>query len=328
MSKSVLFYLLFAFLSATHFGFTKETDEVDYALLQGDTTKLQALLEGSKQPASPKFIELEVIYHLILGNTENAINRLNEYEKRFGDIADTHAFAAEAWRRVGHQSSIFSKRKYYNKALASKWRAGELAPGNPKWLVLQASAAAQLDNRNKKNSDEVALTKQVMSLDEKWGFIAQMNLAQNTDDVEEGLSLTELANERFPDDFFVQERIAQFFWRLGKNAQSQQHFFQACKNYPYGSWFDKVKWLNACQQVTVFSDKYGMDREVGAQALSVLLSSFTLPTKDNLDLAIMLIQLAQGDKAQPAWDFLNNIIQTSDDPDLVKTAKKVLDKNT
>lgn len=198
-------------------------------LLGADATKAKALLNSVKQPASPKLIELEVIYHLMLGNTENAINQLNEYEKRFGDTADTHAFAAEAWRRVGHQANIFSKRKYYNKALALKWRAGELARGNPKWLVLQASAAAQLDKRSSINSDEFTLTKQVMSLDARWGFIAQINLAQNTDDIAKGLSLSQQAHERFPDDLFVQERIAQFYWRLGERARSQRNFFKPVK---------------------------------------------------------------------------------------------------
>ncbi|SNY58656.1 hypothetical protein SAMN06297280_3457 [Arsukibacterium tuosuense] len=324
MVKSFLSYLLIVLLSATNFGFASEQEAAEHALLQGDATKTKALLDSIEQPASPKHLELEVIYHLMLGNTESAINQLNEYEKRFGDRADTHAFAAEAWRRVGHQANIFSKRKYYNKALASKWRAGELAPGNPKWLVLQASAAAQLDKRNKISSDEFTLTKQVMSLDEKWGFIAQINLAQNTDDIKQGLILTQQAHERFPDDFFVQERIAQFYWRLGERAQSQQHFFQACKNYPQTSWFDKLKWLNSCLQVAVFADKYGLGREVGVQALSELLRSFKLPTKDNLDLAIMLTQLAQGDEAQPAWDFLNTVIRTSNDQNLVKAAQKAL----
>lgn len=76
--------------------------------------------------------------------------------------------------------------------------------------------------------------------------------------------------------------------------------------------------------MAVFADKYGLDREIGVQALSELLRSFKLPTNDNLDLAFMLIQLAQGDEAQPAWDFLNTVIRTSDDPNLVKAAKKAL----
>ncbi|CAI8156147.1 MAG: Uncharacterised protein [Pseudidiomarina mangrovi] len=235
-------------------------------------------------------------------------------------MARTHAFAAEAWRIIGHQVNIFRKRTYYKKALQAKFRAGLSDSAEPRHRVLRASAFGQ-------EGDIVAqreLTAEIVLEDAKWGLIAQLNLAQNTDDFAWGTRIAEEAFSSYPDDFFINERVAQFYWTIGNLAKAQHHFLTACKSVPDVNWFDRKKWLDSCLLVAQFAKQDGMNNDAEVTALNVILAEHQRLTIDNLEHAIRLLKIAGDNDRAIALEFLERLIRHSDNAALTDEAAKTL----
>ncbi|MEP1445232.1 MAG: hypothetical protein ABJK37_03835 [Paraglaciecola sp.] len=290
------------------------------ALLQGDTKLAKKRIENSRGAKTPECFELEVVYHIFVEKIETAIEILSVYESQFKHAARTHAFAAEAWRSIGHQVNIFRKRGYYNKALQAKLQAGVAINSSPKNMVMRASALGQTEEI----SHQQKLTQEIASIDQKWGYIAQINLAQNSENFTKGKKLALDAIANYPNDFFVNERVAQYYWTIGDETGAQRYFLRACKNRVVGQWYDNVKWLNSCQLVVHFTDEKGLAPEAAISALTVLLSEFTLFTYANVAHAKQLLRLAEPKNSKVAADYLNRVIKSSSDSKLVNAAKLAL----
>lgn len=298
-----------------------ELEMASQALLQGDTRLAKKLIEHSKKATTPELFELNVAYQIVLKDIDAAIEILTVYETQYASLARTHAFAAEAWRSIGHQVNIFRKRGYYNKALQAKLQAGVAANTSPKFMVMRASALGQTEEI----SHQQKVTQEIASIDQKWGYIAQINLAQNSENFTRGKELALQAIANHPNDFFVNERVAQYYWTLGDDIQAQRYFLRACKNRILGQWYDNVKWLNACQLVVHFTEEKGLAPEAGISALKVLLAEFSLFTYENVDYARQLIRIADDKNTKIAADYLNRVIQSSSDSELVSAAVLALD---
>ncbi|RUO41983.1 hypothetical protein CWE22_07530 [Pseudidiomarina aestuarii] len=294
--------------------------EAGEALLEGETNTAKSLIQNPGCAASPKCNELAVLFHIYTDDSDTGIERLSAYEVKYADEARTHAFAAEAWRSIAHQVNIFRKRTYYNKALQAKFRAGAADSALPRYKVLRASAFGQEGDI----AAQRKLTADIVVNDDKWGRIAQLNLAQNTDDFEWGASVAAEAIASYPDDFFINERVAQFYWTLGNIDKAQQHFLVACKSAPEVDWFDRKKWLDSCFLVAQFADQDGMNREAAVAALRFVLAEHQLLTSDNLEYAKLLLKIAGENERAPANAFLERVIRQSDDETLVDAAIKTL----
>ena len=132
------------------------------------------------------------------------------------------------------------------------------------------------------------------------------------------------AVEEFHDDFVVLERVAQYFWTIDNLAQAQQTFAQACEYPPAQSWYREVKWINACYQVAVFSQEHGLAVKPGEQALNRLLATYKLPTRQNVEIAGLLLDIAQQENSQLAIQRMNQAITHTNDKALVKLATRRL----
>ncbi|WP_417657155.1 hypothetical protein [Pseudidiomarina aestuarii] len=308
--------LLYVFMSQS--AAASSYKKAEEALFEGETNAAQSLIQNPGCAASPECSELAVLYHLFTDDSDTAIKRLSAYEVKYADEARTHAFAAEAWRSIGHQVNIFRKRTYYNKALQAKFRAGAAESALPRYKVLRASAFGQ----DGELAAQRKLTADIVANDAKWGRIAQLNLAQNTDDFEWGTSVAAAAIASYPDDFFINERVAQFYWTIGNIAKAQQHFLVACKSAPPVDWFDRKKWLDSCFLVARFADQDDVNREAGVTALHFVLAEHQLLTIDNLEYAKLLLKIAGENDRTPANAFIERVIRQSDNETLVDAAIK------
>ncbi|MGB0217153.1 MAG: hypothetical protein ACPF9E_17105 [Alteromonas oceani] len=259
-----------------------------------------------------------------LENNDAAERLLLSFESRFADNPDTFAFAADAWRDLGHQAGIFSKFGFYKKGVQAKLRAGEVGPDNAEYVALRAGASAHGSSYGADASLQKTLTDKAIALDQKWGYIAKLNYAQNTDDQQSGVVAAKAAVEEFHDDFVVLERVAQYYWTIDNLAQAQQTFAQACEYPPVQSWYREVKWINACYQVALFSQEHGLAVKPGEQALNRLLATYKLPTSQNVEIAVLLLDIAQQENSQLAVQRLNQAIAHANDEALVRRATKRL----
>ena len=307
-------------------GLSQQIHAAFHYLVQGDTsraTKLLAEQEAIKDD-SHQLSKLAIMLHIELENNDAAERSLLSFESRFADNPDTFAFAADAWRDIGHRAGIFSKFVFYKKGVQAKLRAGEIGPENAEYVALQAGASAHGRRYGADASLQKILTDKAIALDKKWGYIAKLNYAQNTDDQQSGLAAAKEAVEEFHDDFVVLERVAQYFWTIDNLAQAQQTFAQACEYPPVQSWYREVKWINACYQVAVFSQEHGLAVKPGEQALNRLLATYKLPTTQNVEIAGLLLDIAQQENSQLAIQRMNQAITHTNDKALVKLATRRL----
>tara|TARA_B100001123_G_scaffold191229_1_gene218217 strand:+ start:1087 stop:2133 length:1047 start_codon:yes stop_codon:yes gene_type:complete len=301
-------------------GLSQQIHAAFHYLVQGDTsraTKLLAEQEAIKDD-SHQLSKLAIMLHIELENNDAAERSLLSFESRFADNPDTFAFAADAWRDIGHRAGIFSKFVFYKKGVQAKLRAGEIGPENAEYVALQAGASAHGRRYGADASLQKILTDKAIALDKKWGYIAKLNYAQNTDDQQSGLAAAKAAVREFHDDFVVLERVAQYYWTIDNLAQAQLTFAQACECRPAQSWYREVKWINACYQVAVFSQEHGLAVKPGEQALHRLLAFYKLPTEQNVDIAGLLLDIAHPENSQLAVQRLNQIIIHANDKALVK----------
>ena len=262
--------LLYVFMSQS--AVASSYQEAGEALFKGETDAAKSLIQNPGCAASPECSELVVLFHIFLDDVDAAIEQLNAYEKKYTNEARTHAFAAEAWRSIGHQVNIFRKRTYYNKALQAKFRAGAAESALPRYKVLRASAYGQEGDI----AAQRKLTSDIVAGDAKWGHIAQLNLAQNTDDVVWGTSVAVAAIASYPDDFFINERVAQFYWTIGNIVKAQQYFSVACRLAPTANWYDRKKWLDSCLLVVQFAEQYDLDEEALIDEATKTLKAYNL----------------------------------------------------
>ncbi|MDG6096307.1 hypothetical protein EXU34_02460 [Alteromonas sp. ZYF713] len=307
-------------------GLNEQINTAFHHLVQGDTsraTKLLAEQEGIKDD-NHQLSKLAIMLQIELEDNDTAERLLLRFESRFTDNPDTFAFAADAWRDLGHQAGIFSKFGFYKKGVQAKLRAGEVAPENAEYVALRAGASAHGSSYGADASLHKSLTNKAIALDRKWGYIAKLNYAQNTDDQQSGVAAAKAAVEEFHNDFVVLERVAQYYWTLDNLAQAQQMFAQACENRPAQSWYREVKWINACYQVAVFSHEHGLAVKPGEQALNRLLATYKLPTRQNVEIAGLLLDIANLENSQLALQRLNQVITHANDKALVKSATRRL----
>ncbi|WP_102798170.1 hypothetical protein [Bowmanella denitrificans] len=301
-----------------------EMQQATQALLQGDKRPAAALLDKTAPQRSYELMALEILYLLASSATDLADARLTSFEQQFASNPETFAFSSEVWRSIGHQASIFAKRGYYKKAVKAKIQAGVLAPENPYYLTLQASALGQGDSYGGSAAAQKPLTDKIATLDKKWGYIARINLAQNEDDVALGESMAEQAASAFKQDFDVLERVAQWYWTIGSYEQAQAYFLQACQHRPAMTWHLQVKWYNACYQVGEFANDKQIGMDKGIKALNILLNAYSLPTEVNFDIASLLMTLADSEETDSARKLLQRIVQESPNKALARKAQKLL----
>lgn len=296
------------------------------ALLEGDTSYAYNAIQQPDCKKSPQCVELSILYHLMSDKVDVAIDELNTYEVAYSNEARTHAFAAETWRLIGHQVNIFRKRTYYKKALQAKFQAGVKLSALPQHKVMLASAHGQqgeIDNQK-------TLTADIIETAPKWGAIAQINLAQNMDDFVYGEKIVAQALNKYPEDFFINERVAQFYWTIDKPIEAQQHFLKACKTKPQAYWYDRKKWLEACTLVVQFTEQENINPQAAVDALVRILSEHTLLTLTNVEYAVLLLQTSENLAEQAAKDialaFLESVIHFSKNKNLVRIASDAKNK--
>lgn len=310
----------------TSLSLTDKISMATEALAQGDSSLAGQLIQTETAEPNYALLQLEILYWLEQRESDQAIDKLRAFEQLYPLRADTFAFSSEVWRSIGHQVNIFAKSGYYKKAVAAKIKAGQLAPDNPRYMTLAASALGQADNYGGDMAAQKPLTERIVGLDKKWGYIARINLAQNNDEYTQGRVLAAQAVAEFGQDFDILERVGQFHWTLGEYNEAQYHFLQACKNRPNDEWHLQIKWQNACYLVGEFAKEQEIGLENAVEALTILLSVYTLPTESNFASADLLLTLASAEQASPAIDMLSRILNESADKKLRRKAEKVLQR--
>lgn len=320
MKRLVLVKIMLLTLVCSHPIYADDLDLAASAMMQGNYDFMSKLLDDKSLSSDIRLLELEIVYHILQDDTDTAINKLEAYLEQNSRNAAAQAFAGEAWRSIGHQVNIFRKGTYYDKAVDAKLLAGTADNTKPKYMVMRASALGQ----NGKLEEQYNLTNEIVDLDEKWGFVARINLSQNIEAFEEGKDLSALATTAYPHDFFINERTAQFYWTLSDYAQAQKHFLVACRNHPRSGWYDNMKWLYACNLVVRFVEEDSLAPEAGIEALTLLLNEFTLFTHDTITYAATLLKLAEGDDKEFAIAFLERVIKHSNNQQLIIDAQRLL----
>lgn len=295
-----------------------------HALIQGDRKLAEKIIEDNYMAQPQVFSELEIILLLEQGEIDTVIDKLEQYESDYAELAKTFSFTAKVWRSVGHKVSVFRKRAFYKRALKAKVRAGNLEPENPYFLTLKASAVGHDDGLASLGETQLTVTNKIISLDKKWGLIAQINYAQNTDDIATGKALAQRAAAELPQDFDIHERVAQYYWTIGIREKAQQHFLIACRHPPEDSWHNKIAWSDACYQVAQFAHRYSMRNDLGVDALNILLSRYNLPTRTNLDLVVMLSKLTNSALPDSAVTILHHIAASSENKKMLEVANNLL----
>lgn len=324
MRVNHLFSLSLLFISNLSGAQPNPTDKVieaEEALLQGS---YKLAYELSLLPSrSIELDKLKILYHLARSELEQAEKRIEGLEHKYSELAETFAFSAEAWRSVGHQASLFSKRGYYQRAVEARIKAGDKAPNEPKYLSLKASALGQ-GSFGGDIEGQTELTKLIQIEGGKWAGIAQINLLQNQGRKAEGKRLAKQLQANYSNDFDVLERVAQFYWSHSEQELSQVSFYLACINRPKFSWHLQVKWINACNQVAVFAKKNKQNVELARKALVELTQVFTLLTEVNLELAEVLYSLPDPKAKVMAQQYVEQLVLAGGEANLIKRANKIL----
>ena len=295
--------------------------QAENALLQGS---YKLAYELSLLPSSSiKLDKLKILYHLERAELEQAEQGIEKLERRYSDLAETFAFSAEAWRSLGHQASLFSKRGYYQRAVDARIKAGDKAPNESKYLTLKASALGQ-GSFGGDTEGQAELTKVIQKQEGKWADIAQINLLQNLGKEGQGKRLAKQLREKYPNDFDVLERVAQYYWSHSEQELAQISFYLACVNRPKFSWYAQVKWINACYQSAIFAKKNKQNVELGRKALVELTQVFTLFTEVNLELAELLYSLPDPEAKVLAKRYVQQLLATGGEANLVSRANNIL----
>lgn len=119
-----------------------------YALYQGDSSfaeqliSSQSTLVGSHNE-SLALLQLQAMVWVAQEEDDKATELLLRLQNQHSKKAEVYFFAAGLWKELAHQVSVFSKIKYYSRAVEAYIRAGELAPNNAKYVRKQASSYAQ-----------------------------------------------------------------------------------------------------------------------------------------------------------------------------------------
>ena len=74
----------------------------------------------------------------------------------------------------------------------------------------------------------------------------------------------------------------------------------------------------------MFSQEHGLAVKPGEQALNRLLATYKLPTRQNVEIAGLLLDIAQQENSQLAIQRLNQAITYANDEALVKLATRRL----
>lgn len=296
--------------------------EAKLQLLQGEVAFAKELIQQIKQETK-EILMLKVLYFIESEDIERAEKALRRFEDSYPNDGATFAFSSEVWRSIGHQASLFSKRGFYKKAIKAKIRAGDIAPDNPRYLILKASAFGQ-GNFGGDLEVQAELTRLIQSKDVKWGDLAQLNLLQNQGKEQEGKALAKRMMEKYPDDFDVLERAGQFYWSHNEHDLSQTSFYLACMNKPEFSWHKQVKWINACYQTAHFAIENDQNATQGSESLGKLMEEFTLYTDFNLQTAELLYSLPNSQSKELAVKFCQQLVAAGSAPNLIKRAKALI----
>ncbi|OKY27075.1 hypothetical protein [Thalassotalea sp. PP2-459] len=295
------------------------------ALIQGESQLAKKLISNEKKP-SYNLLKLKILYYLERDNIDKAERSLNEFELQYFNVADTYAFTSEVWRSIGHKVSIFSKSYYYKKAVKAKITAGNKAPNDPKYLTMKASALGQSSQYGGNSSLQEQLAQKIKALDKKWGLIAEVNLAQNEDNLEQASKLAIQATKLFPQDFDVLNRTAKLFWTRSNYPSAQHYFYQACTSKSGDQWHSKINWINACSQTAIFAIEKNVNKDKGKKAIINLLREYQLPTNINFEYIKMYFKLSHTVSDPIIYKVLQNIVEKNSDVRLIKEAKGLLNK--
>ncbi len=276
---------------AKHLDLDRQIKQATHSLIQGDHTPVRELLSAT--PKLNKVLSKLKIIHLLQSEKIDAtIDSLELLELNYPRDPEVFAFSAEVWRSIGHEVSIFSKRKYYKRAVSAKLNAGALAQNQAEYLTLMASAYGQSKSYGGDKSKQEPITEKIRRLDNKWGYIAHINLAQNQERFEQAISLAKQAVVEFPNDFSILERVAKLYWTLRDYSSSQHFYYKACQNNPQGNWHLQINWLNACWQTAIFTKEKEQNKQYGVNALKILLEEYKLPTQSNYEIYEYLLEIA------------------------------------
>ncbi|MCF2859834.1 hypothetical protein L1286_20330 [Pseudoalteromonas sp. SMS1] len=315
----------FKSVSSPHLELENKVSTAQQALIQGEPSLAHALISKVGSSELYEFHILEILYLLELEKTSEAIAKLTAFEKRFSQRAATFSFSSEAWRTIGHQSNIFSKRQYYKKAVQSKIKAGILAPESGRYLTMQASAFGQSKSYGGDAKKQAEVVEKIVKISKKWGYIARINLAQNNDEFGLAHQIARLALDELPNDFDILERAAQLQWTTDNDQLAQAFFARACDKKPMtAAWYHTVRWINACYQVAIFAAEEAQNKQLGVQALLKLFEEYQLPTESNYELITLYISLAEPSEVARVKPLLQHIIESTDDVKLKTNAKKQL----
>jgi tetratricopeptide (TPR) repeat protein len=205
-----------------------------HSLYQGDKLVAEKLIKSkiksSEISSAPMPLQrLQVMLWVLLNESDKAIDMLLNMEKQHSKNADFFFFAGGQWKELANQVSVFSKVKFYRRAVDAYIRAGELAPNNAKYVRKQASSFAQPKMFGGQKGKQKTLLSKIQSLDPIYGLIASIDLAQNEENEQKAYELAELAAIEYPNTFLLIERAAQMHWTLGNYEKAQHLFSKACE---------------------------------------------------------------------------------------------------
>lgn len=301
----------------------EELEEATLVMAQGDLAKAEKLMSitlNKGNALAKPLLQLQALYFVERESTDKAIDAVTALELRYPNHADTFAFSSEVWRSIGHQASIFSKLGYYRRAVESKIKAGELAPDSARYLTLKASALGQSKKYGGTPELQSEITEKIVKLDVKWGYIAQINLAQNQDDFALATQLAKSAAKQFPQDFDILHRIAKLHWTMGQRRMAQDYFYLSCQQKVEQQWQTQLDWRNACHQVVDFAVEHELQPDKAVLAIENLLQHHRLLTADNFVLLQTYFQLHPQQQAAHVIQLLKQFAENADQTRLRRKA--------
>jgi len=304
-----------------------------YAFYQGDLRPAELLISSQLKlaKASEESLALQKLQAMVWVAQEEddkATKLLLRLQEQHNKNADIYFFAAGLWKEIAHQVSVFSKIKYYKRAVESYIRAGELAPNNAKFVRKQASSYAQPAMFGGQEGKQKPMLAKIQALDPQYGLVALMDLAQNEQDHKKAKLFAKQAVREYPDSFLLVERAAQMQWTLKDDKKAQQLFMQAC-NFPPQEKSDRIVWITSCYTVVYLSLNNDTNYNLAMTAMQRLLSVNTLKTAENDQAKLYLADTAKksGDLSL-AISTYRELAKESIDKKIKKKAAKALRKLT
>jgi len=333
------FGCLFSFITlAAQSPATQETTKASleilkaqYALYQNDTKPAEQLISQQSKLTKLEDIslalqQLQVLVWVQQEETDKATDLLLRLQEHHNQNADIHFFSGGAWKKLAHKVSIFSKIKYYRRAVTAYIRAGELAPKNAKYVRKQASSYAQPEMFGGIEGKQKPMLKKIIALDVKYGLVAKMDLAQNEQQHNKARQLAEQAISEYSDSFLLVERAAQMHWTLENEERAQELFVQAC-NFPAQIATARMTWISSCYGVVYLTLKTDKNHGLAVSAMQRLLSINKLKTSDNDQARLYLAEMATraGNKSLALATY-RKLIEQALDKNIKKKAKKAFKK--